>query len=77
MPVYRVQIMASGQTVNVETQYPAIADLVKMYGVNVEKVSGLNKYQIGNLGSFQEAESLRDQLKARGFKDCFVVILNK
>jgi adenine-specific DNA methylase len=77
MPVYRVQIIASGQTFDVESKYPAISDLVKKYGVNVEKVAGLNKYQIGNFASFEEADNLRVLLKAKGFKDCFVVVLNK
>lgn len=77
MPVHRVQIIASSQNITVEKQYPAIADLVAKYGVTVEKVAGLNKYQIGNFGTWEEADNLKNQLKARGFKDCFVVILNK
>jgi outer membrane protein OmpA-like peptidoglycan-associated protein len=77
MPVYRVQIVASGQTINVETKFPAISDMVKKYGVYVEKVAGLNKYQIGNFSSFEEADNLRVLLKAKGFNDCFVVWSNK
>jgi outer membrane protein OmpA-like peptidoglycan-associated protein len=77
MPVYRVQIVASGQTIQVESKYPAISDLVKKHGVNVEKVAGLNKYQMGNFSSFEEADSLRVLLQGKGFKDCFVVVSNK
>jgi outer membrane protein OmpA-like peptidoglycan-associated protein len=74
MPVYRVQIVASGRNINVKSKYPAISDLVKKYGVNVEKVAGLNKYQIGNFSSPEEADSLRVLLIGKGFKDCFVVV---
>ena len=75
--VYRVQIIATGKTLDVKSTFAKISDLIDKHGVSVEKVKGLNKYQLGNFDNQNQATGLKEILYQRGYKDCFVVAVKK
>jgi hypothetical protein len=72
-PVYRIQLVATIKTLDIATYFLNISNLVEEYGIFVQKVDILNKYQLGNFSTKGETESLRKVLEKEGYKGCFIV----
>ncbi len=65
---YVVQLSASSKKIKTAgTIWQNLDDLLIRYENN------LYKYQVGAIATYDEAVRQRDKLRARGFKDCFVV----
>ena len=47
--------------------------MIEKYGLSVQKVDKLNKYQLGNFSLKVETVEIRKILIQRGYKNCFVV----
>ena len=64
-----VQLAASPSLINVNTgKWTRIS-----HTVEVIKEAGLNKYQVRNFSTLEEAKKARSQLRMKGFSDAFVV----
>jgi N-acetylmuramoyl-L-alanine amidase len=67
--IYRIQIAASEKPINLkESKYSSLAPIK-----NDKSDKGLNRYVSGNFTSLQECENELTRLKAKGFKDAFIV----
>jgi outer membrane protein OmpA-like peptidoglycan-associated protein len=75
--VFRIQIAATKQPINVKTRFAGIADLIRQYGITENEVAGYYKYQVGNFTTYEDAEKAVELLVSKGYKDCFVLLLNK
>ena len=77
--VYRIQLIATSKNnlVDIDTYYAKINDLIDKYGMSVQKINNLNKYQLGNFSSKQETIEIKKILIKRGYKNCFVVEIEK
>lgn len=71
--VYRVQFLITSTRRNPETDFAAISNLGG--GIQIhEEVSGLlYRYEAGDRFTLAQAEALRNQIRAAGFPDSFVV----
>ena len=72
-PVYRIQLVATTKKLDIPTYFSNISNLVDEYGIAVQKVNNLNKYQLGNFSTKGETQSLRKVLENEGYKGCFPV----
>lgn len=70
--VFRVQLIATSRTLDEEKQFLNIEDVIDEVGISVQQVGGLNKYQVGNFETTNEANNLKNELRQRGYKNCFV-----
>lgn len=70
--VYRVQLIATKRSLDVETQFASIQNLVDENGLSVRKVGELNKYQLGNFDNPKDAINLNKELRKKGYENCFV-----
>lgn len=67
--IYKVQIAASDKTVSkTDPKFSSIKDMV-----NDKSAGGLNRYVVGNYSKRSDAEARMKTMKAKGFKDAFVV----
>ena len=67
--IYKVQIAASDKTVSkTDPKFSSIKDMV-----NDKSAGGLNRYMVGNYSKRTEAETRMKTMKAKGFKDAFIV----
>ena len=67
--IYKVQIAASDKTISKsDTKYASIKDMM-----NDKSAGGLNRYVVGNYSKRTDAEARMKQMKAKGFKDAFLV----
>ena len=70
---YRIQLIATSKTLDIPKYFSKINDMVEKYGISIQKVDKLNKYQLGNFSLQSETVEIRKILVQRGYKDCFVV----
>ncbi len=70
---YHVQVIAVTKTLDRESYFTNINDLIDKYGISISKVDGLNKYQIGSFENYSDASKLRQALISRGYKTAFIV----
>ncbi len=67
--IYKVQIAASDKVVSkTDPKFSSIKDMV-----NDKSTGGLNRYVVGNYSKLIDAEARMKQMKAKGFKDSFLV----
>ncbi len=67
--IYKVQIAASDKTVSkTDPKFSSIKDMM-----NDKSAGGLNRYVVGNYSKRTEAETRMKTMKAKGFKDAFIV----
>lgn len=70
---YRIQLLATTKTLNIPEYFSKIGDLIEKYGISIQKIGKLNKYQLGNFSTRHETIEIRKALIQKGYKDCFVV----
>ncbi|MBT6007531.1 MAG: OmpA family protein [Prolixibacteraceae bacterium] len=75
--VYRIQLLATSRLIDIDKQFLEINDLVEKHGIFNDKENNLNKYRLGNFNTKDQASEIKELLKQRGFKDCFVVEVKK
>jgi len=71
--VYRVQLIATKKSLDTKAQFATIQNLIDDNGLFVQKVGELNKYQLGNFDTQEEAINLNEVLRKKGYKNCFVI----
>jgi outer membrane protein OmpA-like peptidoglycan-associated protein len=70
---YRVQFLITSTKRNPETDFIAITNLGSGIRVFEEATGMLYRYEAGDRFTLPEAEALRNQIRASGFPDCFLV----
>ena len=71
--IYRLQLIATTKTLDIPTHFSNISDMVEKYGISVQKVGKLNKYQLGNFSTKLETAEIRKFLDQNGYEGCFPV----
>ena len=67
--IYKVQIAASDKNVSkTDPKFSSIKDMV-----NDKSAGGLNRYVVGNYSKRSDAEARMKTMKAKGYKDAFVI----
>lgn len=72
---FRIQIAATGNKVDVSSKFKNLSALIKEYGIFVETVNNLNKYQVGNFSSKNDAVEVQRLILGKGFADSFIVVV--
>lgn len=70
---YRVQLLASANRYDPEDYFSALKATVRNIRFFVHSAQGLFRYEAGERFNLSEAASLRNQIRAAGFTDSFVV----
>ncbi len=70
---YRVQLVASASRRNPDDYFSALKLTVPNIRFFVQEQNGIYRYEAGERPRFIEAEILRNQVRAAGFPDCFIV----
>jgi len=70
--VYRVQLVATTRNLDIAKRFSDIDDIINTNGISVLKIGNMNKYQVGNFVPVNEANEMKNILRQRGYKDCFV-----
>jgi outer membrane protein OmpA-like peptidoglycan-associated protein len=73
---YRIQLVATNQTLDTEKLLEELNFDTSVYKIVEVKNNGLHKYQLGNFSTREEAETIKIQCQAKGYQDCFIVIVN-
>ncbi|MCK5457163.1 MAG: OmpA family protein, partial [Melioribacteraceae bacterium] len=63
---YRIQLIATNKTLDVPKYFSKISDMVEKYGISIQKVDKLNKYQLGNFSLQSETVEIRKILVQLG-----------
>jgi len=71
-PGYRVQLFASGEQENAKT-YEMEVEMRLGIATYLEYLDGMYKVRVGDCRTRQEAENLRDQCRAAGYQDAWIV----
>jgi outer membrane protein OmpA-like peptidoglycan-associated protein/tetratricopeptide (TPR) repeat protein len=71
--VYRIQLMASSSRHDPENYFSALKNLIGNLRFFVQEQAGMFRYEAGDRYNLFEAETLRNQIRAAGFDDCFIV----
>ena len=72
---YRIQLIALSKVMKSNSYFSNINDLIAKYGMSVQEIDSLYKYQLGNFVSRTETEEVVKDLKTRGYRDCFIVTI--
>ena len=76
-PSFGVQIFATGKKINIDKELKNISDLIDKYGLRVKKVGAVDKYQVGPIGSHEEATKIKELLIDKGYEGSFLVPMDK
>ena len=68
---YKVQISASQSPIKIQNHWNQLG-----YLIEVVKENNYYKYQIGGFKTYKEVQAALHNIKAKGFKECFVVVYN-
>ncbi len=71
--IFRVQVESTPRPLNQNKHFSEIKDIMLEYGIVAVFDHGVYNYQVGYFSTEEEANSIRDILVERGYKDCFVV----
>jgi len=71
--VYRVQLMASSTYYPPENYFAVLKTVIPGIRFSVNQSGSLYRYEAGDSYRLAEAESLKSQIVAAGFTDCFIV----
>lgn len=71
--VYRVQLMASSSYYPPENYFAVLKTVIPGIRFSVNQSGSLYRYEAGDSYRLTEAESLKSQIIAAGFTDCFIV----
>lgn len=71
--VYRVQLMATSAYFEPESYFAVLKAIIPDARFYVQPVNGIYRYEIGDRQNLSAAESLKNQVLAAGFADCFIV----
>lgn len=71
--VYRIQLMASSGRYDPDNYFAALKNLIGNLRFFVQDQAGMYRYEAGDRYNLFEAETLRNQIRAAGFDDCFIV----
>ncbi len=70
---YRIQLIATKKTLQTDSYFADIKDLISKYGISIQITNTLNKFQLGNFLSLRESKHIMQEVKSRGYTDCFIV----
>jgi len=73
---YRVQINSSSTSKDINTSFSDVYNKISNVKVFETKSSQLYKYEVGEVKSFSEAQTLKSELKKIGYTDCFIIAYN-
>jgi outer membrane protein OmpA-like peptidoglycan-associated protein/tetratricopeptide (TPR) repeat protein len=80
MPVstnrYQVQLIAVSKQIDFERQFSDISDLIEKHGITEVIENGFYKYRIGSFSTQNKASELIEDLKERGYENCFIADMN-
>jgi hypothetical protein len=71
--IYRVQLMATSAYFEPESYFAVLKVIIPDARFYVQPVNGIYRYEIGDRQHLPAAESLKNQVLAAGFSDCFIV----
>ena len=71
--VYRVQLIAVSKVLESHSYFSKINYLIEKYGMSIQTLDNLNKYQLGNFNSKREADEIKEIIIKQGYKGCFIV----
>ncbi|MDD4372556.1 MAG: OmpA family protein [Bacteroidales bacterium] len=71
--VYRVQLMATSAYFEPESYFAVLKAIIPDARFYVQPAKGIYRYEIGDRQYLSAAESLKNQILAAGFADCFIV----
>ncbi len=75
--VYRIQLLATQHIPDDQKPFENIGELIQEYTLHVTTEGALNKYQLGDFKTKNEAEKIRAVCRQKGFADCFIVATKK
>ncbi|MDA3944484.1 MAG: OmpA family protein [Bacteroidetes bacterium] len=71
--VYRIQLMASSTYYSPEDYFAVLKTIIPGIRFQATESNGLYRYEAGDRYTLSDAESLKNQIVAAGFSDCFIV----
>ncbi len=74
---YGIQLHATSQPVDVDAEMGDISDLINKYGLKMNLVNSMYKYQLGPVGTREDANKVKELLAQRGYKGCFLIVMEK
>lgn len=76
-PVFRIQLLATSRQINKNSYFKKITTQLNNSAIYEMSANGLKKYQLGNFSDSKQAQKAKGRCKKLGFKDCFIVTVNK